>query len=143
MLKMKKYKIYLFFILLLAALLSCSNPFKSEKKKELVLEFINDYLPDTGRYIFFWNGRDDNNKYVEPGRYIVLLEIKSWQDQEYITALEGGKERANDQSRYEPGYWIDHDLETPFPDTFHVAAGVNIPILLASPARVKISIFRD
>ena len=143
--KMKTKLVCVIFITMFFGLVSieCSNPFKIEKKKELVLEFIDDYLADTGRYVFFWNGKDDKNEFVTPGKYIVLLEIKSWQDQEYVTAEEGGKERTNDQSRFEPGYWIDDDLQTPFPDTFFVKSGVNIPILLSKPGHVKISIYKD
>jgi len=142
---MKAKRIGVILVLLFVGLISvkCSNPFKTEKRKELVLEFINDYLPDIGRYVFFWDGRDDKNSFVTPGKYIVLLEIKGWQDQEYVTAEEGGRERANDQSRFEPGFWIDDDLQTPFPDTFFVKSGVNIPILLSSPGHVKISIYKD
>ena len=141
--KVKLVGVILIVLVVGIAAIKCSNPFKTEKKKELVLLFIDDYLVDIGRYIFFWNGKDDKNEFVAPGKYIVLLEIKSWQDQEYVTAEEGGKERANDQSRFEPGYWLYDDLQTPFPDTFFVKSGVNIPILLSSPGHVKISIYKD
>jgi hypothetical protein len=141
--KKKIIRIFGAFLILFTVIVNCSNPFKSEKKKELVLEFINDYMPDTGRYIFFWDGRDDDNEFVQPGKYIVLLEIKSWQDQVFVTVTEGGNDRANDQSRWEPGFWIDHDLQTPFPDPFQVSSGVNIPILVSTPSRVKISIYKD
>lgn len=141
-----KIKITSIIVILLAVLIftgNCSNPFKEENKKELVLEFINDRFDFPGRFILFWDGKDEKGNFVTPGRYIVLLEIKSWQDQEYVTVEEGGKDRANDQSRGEPGYWIDHDLQEPFPNPFRVQSGVNIPILLSSPSYVKISIYKD
>lgn len=136
-------RIYLLTALCLLLTISCENPLKEDKKKELVITFIDDYFLDTGRYVFFWDGKDENRKYVRPGRYIVLLEIKDQQDQEYITAEEGGKAETNDQSHFEPGYWIDHDLEEPYPEPFRVQSGINIPVLIAEPTRAKISIYKD
>ncbi len=130
-------------LLVFVALLQCSNPLKDEKRKELVLVFIDDYLVDTGRYVFYWNGKGDDNEYVLPGKYIILLEIKSWQDQECVDIKDGGKAGENDKSRFEPGYWLDNDLQEPFPNPFRVKSGVNIPILLSAPSRVKISIYKD
>ncbi len=135
-----------FLILLLgAALLSiqCSNPFKSEEKKELVIHLVDDYFPYTGRQIFYWDGRDKNKKYVEPGRYIVLLTIKDWQDQLYIEVEPGGKEDANNEEHLEPGFWANYELEPPYPDPFQVQSGVNIPVLISQPARIKIDIYKD
>ncbi len=131
----------LFFIGLF--LFACENPLKEEQKKERVLIFADDYLAETGRYVLYWDGKNEQRKYVEPGRYIVLLEIKDWQDQEYIVAEPGGKPQENNRARFEPGYWLSNDLETPFPDTFRVESGTNIPIVLSAPNRVKISIYKD
>jgi len=141
---MKKFKTFL--ILLLCAVLislQCSNPFKSEEKKELVIHLVDDYYPYTGRQIFYWDGRDKKKNHIEPGRYIVLLTIKDWQDQLYIEATPGGKLEANNEQHLEPGFWASFELEPPYPDPFQVQAGVNIPVLIASPARIKIDIYKD
>lgn len=140
-----KAKLIILCVVTLAAFiaLQCSNPLEEEKKKERVLLFIDDYLVDTGRYIFYWDGKGEDRNYVAPGKYIILLEIKDWQDQEYVEVKEGGKAGENDKSRFEPGYWIDNDLQEPFPNPFRVKSGVNIPILLSAPGHVKISIYKD
>ena len=123
--------------------LQCSNPLKNEEKKELVIHFIDDILELTGRYVFFWDGKDENNQLVEPGKYIILLVIKDWQDQTYVMVDPGGKPNINDKSHFEPGYWLSPELEAPYPDPFQVQSGVNIPVLIAEPARVKINIYKD
>lgn len=142
---MKISTLKLLLVLLIAALLSlsCSNPFKSEQKKELIIHLVDEYLQITGRYVFYWDGKSEHNKHVEPGRYIVLLTIKDWQDQAYVTANPGGKLEANNEMHLEPGFWISHELQAPYPDPFQVQAGVNIPILIAEPARIKIDIYKD
>lgn len=138
---MKRVSIFFFLAILLS--LRCSNPLKNEEKKELVIHFIDDVLELSGKYIFFWDGKDENRKHVESGRYIIVLNIKDWQDQAYISVDPGGKLESNDESRFEPGYWLHHELLAPYPDPFQVQSGVNIPILIAEPARVKINIYKD
>lgn len=142
---MKIFRFTIISSLLIAALftIQCSNPFKSDEKKELVIHLVDDYYPYTGRQVFFWDGRDKKQKYVEPGRYIVLLTIKDWQDQLYIEAEPGGKFEANDQQHLEPGFWASDELEPPYPDPFQVQAGVNIPVLISKAARIKIDIYKD
>ncbi len=124
--------------LLLLLVGGCSNPVSHEK----VILLIDEYLSESGRYVFYWNGMDENKKYVDPGDYIVLFEIKDWQQQETITAVKGGVPNENNQSHFEPGFWQYNELEAPYPNPFKVQSGVNIPILLARPARVKIAIYK-
>ena len=140
-----KKNVFKIMLLLLVGILhfACENPLEEEQKKERILIFMDEYLVESGRYILYWDGKDDERKYVEPGRYIVLLEIKDWQDQEYIVAESGGKPDANNRARLEPGYWLSNDLETPVPDTFRVESGTNFPVVLSAPNRVKISIYKD
>lgn len=141
--KPKPYFRSLVIVFILLFLTACENPLKEEQKKERVLIFFDEYVRETGRYILYWDGKDENRNYVDPGRYIVLLEIKDWQDQEYIVVQDGGKAGKNNQSRFEPGYWLSNDLEVPFPDTFRVASGTNIPFVLSGPNPVTISIYKD
>lgn len=129
--------------ILFLSCLNCKNPFKEEKKKQEIIILVDDYLIESGRYILFWDGKDKNKKYIEPGKYIVFLEIKDWQDQEFITAETGGKVGKNNKSRFEPGFWYSPDLEEPFPNPFQIKSGVNIPVLISEPSRVKLTIFKD
>lgn len=109
----------------------------------MVIELIDDYFIESGQYIFFWDGKDKNNEYIEPGKYIVILEIKNWQDQEILTAEKGGKHGRNDNSHYEPGYWLYDDLLEPDPNPFQIMSGVNIPVRLSEPARITLRIYQD
>jgi hypothetical protein len=122
--------------------LSC-NPFKEEKKKELVKVLVNDYLGETGRYVVYWDGKDKNGKYIFAGKYIYLLEVKDFQDQDFMTAEEGGRPGANNQEHFETGIWSNFELEPASPNPFKIKDGVNIPFLVSQPATVKISIFKD
>lgn len=122
---------------------SCKNPFKDEQKKEMVIKLIDEYFSASGQYIFFWDGKNKNNEYIEPGEYIVILEIKNWQDQEYMTAERGGKEGRNDNSHYEPGYWNYDDLLEPDPNPFQIMSGVNIPVRLSEPAHLTLRIYKN
>lgn len=122
---------------------TCRNPLAEDEKKQKIIILVDDYIIDTGRYIFYWEGLDENNKYIQPGKYIVLLEIKDWQDQEFIEAIRGGTKGKNDESRFEPGYWNSHDLEEPYPNPYEIQSGINIPVLLSEPARVKLTVYKD
>ncbi|MDZ7724564.1 MAG: hypothetical protein U5R06_17615 [candidate division KSB1 bacterium] len=121
----------------------CENPLKDEQKKEQVIELIDEYFVEPGQYIFFWDGRDKTGNYIEPGKYIVLLEIKNWQDQETLTAEKGGKHGKNDNAHYEPGYWLYDDLLEPEPNPFQIMSGVNIPVRLSEPTRIILRIYKD
>lgn len=119
--------------------LTCKNPVSLDK----MIILIDDYLVDGGRYVFYWNGMDENRKYVDPGDYVVVFEIKDWQEQETVTAIKGGVANENNQARYEPSFWQYNELQPPFPNPFKVQAGINIPILLSGPSRVKITIYKN
>lgn len=136
-------RIIIFILFTLSLTLSCQNPLKEEKKKEKVITFIDDYLIDGGKYYFYWNGMDENRTFVDAGDYIVLFEVKDLQMQEMVTAQSGGTPNENNVSRFEPSFWRDNELLEPFPNPFKVQSGLNVPIHLASAARVKISIYKN
>ena len=136
-------QLLLIVVILVTLTWRCENPLSEEKKKQQVLLFIDDYFPEIGRYFFYWDGKDENRKYVNPGRYIVLLEIKDFQDQHYITIEEGGKPNQNDKSHFEPGFWTYTELEPTDPNPFKVQSGTNIIMRLSEPSRVKIRIYKD
>jgi hypothetical protein len=131
--------------ILLPLLLCCKNPFKSEKadKERIIILMNNEYLSETGRYVAFWDGKNSSGKYIVPGRYIILMEAGSFNDQNYVTAEEGGKNGDNNNQHLEPGFWNHYQLDNAFPNPFKIMSGVNIPFLAPQPGRVKITIYKD
>lgn len=129
--------------LLGVVLLNCKNPLKDEKKKQLVIDHVF-YSAPMGRHIFYWDGKDKNQKYISPGKYIVVMEVKQFQDQDTFIAQPDGKTRKNDDGIYYYNeIWNDYELLHPEPDPFKIKEGVRIPFLVSVPANVKISIFKD
>ena len=134
------------FIIILAAcsgIFYCSNPTEEEKKKTEIRLLVDDYLEGTGRYVFYWDGKDKNGKFIKAGRYIYELQTKTFQDFDYFNAVDGGKEGKNNEEHYEPGFWNNFELEKAYPDTFEIMSGVNIPFLVSEPARVRVIIYKD
>ncbi len=136
-----------FFLLLLLSLLSlqCKNPFKDdEPEKERVLILVNnEYFTDTGRYVLFWNGKNEDSSFVSAGKYIILMEAKNFNDQISVTAQEGGKNGSNNKAHVELGYYSRYELESVDPNPFKVQSGVNISIIIPQVGRVKITIYKD
>ena len=142
--KTSKNKILIaLFILLVVTLSGCKNPFSEEKKKELVRILVDDYLDDPGIWVFYWDGKDKNQKYIAPGKYILFLEVGQFQDQNFVRAESGGKPGKNLDEHYEAGFFTYFEIGQPYPDPFKIAEGVNIPIIVPERARVKLSIFKD
>jgi hypothetical protein len=123
--------------------LTCKNPLREDKKKQQIIILIDDRFVEGGKYVFYWDGKNDDKQYIEPGDYIIVLEVKDWQEQEIVTALKGGAANENNQARFEPSFWQYNELQPPFPNPFKVQSGVNIPILLSGPSRAKITIYKN
>ena len=140
----KRLAIVLVSIVIFSFFLSCKNPMKEEKNKELVREWYYTQAP-MGRYVHYWNGQDKDGKYVATGKYIILMEVKDSQDQINVTAIDGGKPLANDEGDfYFNEIHYDYMLLVPDPDPFRVREGVNIPFLVGDfAASVKLSIYKD
>ena len=140
-----KTKSVLLLLLLTLPVCQCKNPFKSEEgqKQRVIILMNNEYLDITGRWVIYWDGKDSNGRYVQAGRYIILMEAKNFNDQNYVTAEEGGKPGGNDARHVEPGTWYSFELEAAYPNPFKVQSGVNIPFLVSQVGRVKISIYKD
>jgi hypothetical protein len=128
----------LFALILLAG---CKNPLSEEKNKKLVHQ---ETFYEMGRYDYFWNGRDLDNRYVTPGKYYILLEVRDFQDQDYVTAIDGGK--AVD---LESGYyyyneiWRSNELGKIEPNPFPVKEGCTITFIISGEATAKLSIYQD
>ena len=140
---MKKNLLIILFAGIAFLTMQCENPLKEEDKKERVITLVDSYFAESGRWIFYWDGRNKDGEYVELGDYIVFLDTRDISDQETITAIKGGKEDENNQARFEIGYWLSNDLEKPFPDPFRVKSGINIPVILSGEAHVKIIIYKQ
>ncbi|OPZ81229.1 MAG: hypothetical protein BWY77_00738 [bacterium ADurb.Bin431] len=131
--------------LLCAALLNtgCKNPLSEEKNKKLVHEAVF-YDAPMGRYVYFWNGRDLQNRYVTPGKYYFVLEVKDFQDQDYVTAVEGGKQSDAESSYYYYNeIWHTNELGKIEPNPFPIMAGCTVTFILNGSAAAKLSIYQD
>jgi hypothetical protein len=134
---------YFLFMIFSIATMQCSNPAKDEPQKERVRLLVDDTFEDTGRYVFYWDGKDDNQKYVAPGKYIYAMQTKDYDSWDYITVNAGGKQGKNNEEHFEAGFWNNFELEDAYPNPFELQAGANIPFLVSEPARIKIIIYKD
>ena len=133
----------LFLIVALAGT-GCKNPLKEEKKKELVRVLANDLFEEMGKYVLFWDGMDKGGTPVSPGKYIIVFEIRDFQEQDFVMAEAGKAKEEIDESHYEFGFYHNHELGQPYPNPFKILSGVNIPIIVAEvPAAVKLSVYKD
>ncbi|MBN1999531.1 hypothetical protein JW935_18400 [candidate division KSB1 bacterium] len=111
----------------------------------MIRKLIYDYFSedDLGKWIFFWDGKNDKGNYIEPGKYIYVLEIGRFSDQDFVLAEDGGKNESNNQGHFEPGFWNDFELGRAFPDPFKIRDGVNIPVFLSEAGTVRLTIYQD
>ncbi len=132
-------------LLLGTALLSagCKNPLAEKNNKKLVHEALF-YDAPMGRYVYFWNGRDLQNRCVTPGKYYFVLEVKDFQDQDYATAVEGGKQSdAKSSYYYYNEIWHTNELGKIEPNPFPIMAGCTVTFILNGSAAAKLSIYQD
>jgi len=135
--------IFLFFLAALCVFWHCKNPLAEDQKKPLVLEEYF-YSAPMGRYVYYWDGKDQNGKYITPGRYIVLIEVKGWQDQDYVQAVEGGKVGAEDPGiYYYPEFWSTVELGEIKPNPFKIYAGCTITFIHNGSGTVRLAIYKD
>lgn len=142
---MKKFKNTIVLLLLASCILSlyCENPLKEDKKKQLIREEYY-YSAPMGRYIYYWDGKDDAGQYISPGKFIVLLEVKSFQDQDFVIAEEGGKTGQEDPDiYYYPEFWSTNELGEIKPNPFKIYSGCTITFILAGTGTAKLSIYKD
>jgi hypothetical protein len=124
-------------------LLQCKNPLSEDKKKLLVHEEIF-YSAPMGRYVYFWNGKDLNGKYVTPGKYDILLEIRDFQDQDFVNAVAGGKQTDDESTFYYYNeIWHTNELGEIKPNPFPILSGCTITFILNGSATATLSIYKD
>ncbi len=138
-------RVYIFILLALTgSFIFCSNPLEeSETQKEKIRLLVDQTFTESGRYVYYWDGKDDDGKYVEPGKYLYAMETKNYDQINYMIAEIGGKTGSNNEEHWEPGYWNSFVLEDAYPDPFYIESGVNIPFLVSTSARIKITIYKD
>lgn len=132
-------------MLLLAGVtaLTCSNPLKESQPEKTKIRLLVDDNLGPGRWVFYWDGKNDNGELQAPGKYLYAMETKDYDQVSYMTAEDGGKENANNEEHFEAGIWFDYELQDSYPEPFKIRAGVNIPFLVKETARIKITIFKD
>ncbi len=124
-------------------LLSCSNPFKEETKKPLIREEYF-YSAPQGRYVYYWDGKDRKGNYITPGKYIVLLEVYTFQDQDFVIAEEGGKEGQEDPGiYYYAEFWNKDELGEIKPNPFKIKSGCTITFTLKGGQTARLAIYQD
>ena len=128
-------------ILAVLIMLSCKNPLAEETRKKLVHQ---EKFYEMGRYIYFWNGKDLNGRFVTPGKYHILLEVRDFQDQDYVIAIEGGKQGDKESSYYYYNeIWHNNELGRIEPNPFFIKDGCTITFILNGTATAKLSIYQD
>lgn len=133
--------------LLLAGLVlsTCSNPVSDEKKGPLVRTLWDSGL-QTGRHIFYWDGRDNAGKTVAAGTYRCWMESESDREAIDMTAVDGTKGKPADSTGTGIGHWymntspLHYLLEQNFPEPFYAKDGTNISLEIPEPAYVKLTI---
>ncbi len=140
-----KMKVPLLLVLTVALLLpfmtGCKNPLSDKKNKKLVHE---ETFYGMGRYVYFWNGKDLNGKYVTPGKYYVVLEVRDFQDQDYVMAIKGGEESGRESGFYYFNeIWMTNELGKIEPNPFKIHEGCTITFVLNNDATSKLLIYQD
>ena len=134
-----------------AALLSgvmlstCSNPVRDEMKGPLI-RTLSDSVLQPGRYMIYWDGKDDARKPVAAGTYVCFLDAEKDIESIEMTAVDGTKGKPADSTGTGIGYWymntnpLHYLLERNFPNPFYAKDGTNISFEVPEPAYIKLTI---
>jgi hypothetical protein len=137
----------------LAALLAgvlistCSSPTASEKEGPLIRTLLGgDKVLQTGRWMIYWDGKDDAKKTVAAGAYVCFMESENDIESIDLKAVDGTKGKPADSTGTGIGIWhletnpLHYLLEQNFPNPFYAKDGTNISFELPEPAHVKLTI---
>ena len=146
--RMQKNKVYHLILFSLAVYLffaACSDPL-SEKDKETLVRTLIEGSIDPGRYIIFWNGKNDNKNLVNAGTYICKFWVQEYGSEIEMTALAVDFHRP---ARSNDSTYIDyHNIPLHFfldensPEPFYVNEGTNIIFDVPYRAEVLLTIHR-
>ena len=119
--------------------LGCSDPLSEQEEEFTVKTLFNGPLAE-GRYVFFWDGTDDNNKYVSGGTYYARLYSRDFTFQITLTAQDGGTSVSNDSSLADPGYQPLPQLDQNVPNPFKIRNGTNLPFSIDADYSIRLTI---
>ncbi len=136
-------------LLLLAAtvLTGCDSP--TEVKKGALVRTLYERNGLPGRYIYFWDGRDDDHKTVAAGSYQCFLEAEGYSNAIEMTALDGTRGRHADTlgtdatgRLYIPTEPALYYLSPCIPEPFYNQDGTNILFEITGTGYVRVRIHR-
>ncbi len=137
----------LWILLALAVATGCDSP--TEVKKGALVRTLYERSGGPGRYVYFWDGRDDDRILVPAGSYQCFMEAEGYSNAIEMTALDGtGGRRADtlgtDASGrlHVPTEPALHSLSPSVPEPFYNRDGTNIPFEISGTGYVRIRIHR-
>jgi len=110
----------------------CEDPVSSNQP-EVIKTLVQGRL-NTGQYSVFWDGKDENNNFVEPGTYLVWLTARSFTYEIKMTALSGGAGSNDSTTVPIYGDWGLTELLQNHPEPFRIKSGTNIPFIIGADA---------
>jgi hypothetical protein len=137
--RIKIAQTYLLLIICSLCSLHCSDPLSEEEKAAIVTTIVSGPF-ESGEYVIFWDGTNDQGGTVRAGTYYARLWSRDFTHQIQMTALEGGKTGVNDSSFVAPGFQPITKLLQNHPEPFPIRSGTNIPFTLASSASIELTI---
>lgn len=137
----------LLILLALAVPTGCDSP--TEVKKGALVRTLYERNGVPGRYIYFWDGRDDDRKLVAAGSYQCFMEAEGYSNAIEMTAMDGtGGIRADtlgtDASGrlHVPTEPALYSLSPCIPEPFYARDGTNILFEIAGTGYVRLRIHR-
>ena len=137
-----KFLLFLLFAGFAFLLNNCSDP-ASLNKETLVRTLVTPSNIAPGEYTYFWDGKTDDEEYVEPGKYYCDLYETTTGDTIQITVLAGGSVSTHTGSlleRISSSIASSIILEYNRPDPFRVKQGTYIYFNLPYSTSIRLSI---
>ena len=128
-----------FLILVFLFFMGCSDPLSREEEGVLVKTLYDGPLA-AGRYVVFWDGTGDDQKFVQAGTYYARLYSRDFTFQIEMTAQDGGTGVPNDSSLSDPGYQPLPGLEQNRPNPFKIRNGTNLPFTLDNTYTIRLTV---
>lgn len=119
--------------------LHCGKSFW-EKGKENALRVLVDTSLETGEYIVFWDGKDDQKQTLPAGNYLCRLLTEEFDSEIEMEGHDGGKGISADSSGYIMSSPMHFSLEQNFPNPFYMKNGTNIPFAIPHAVHVQLTI---